>query len=125
MANNTGTTILALLTGAAIGAGVGLLYSPDKGENTRKKLNKEAKKAKKRLDEQVKETSSNLSESAKSAKLNFESKLEETLSSASYKADDILSAMEEKLEALREKNAKFQKEVKKEEVKTNVKNATA
>ncbi len=33
--------------------------------------------------------------------------------------------MEEKLEALREKNAKFQKEVKKEEVKTNVKNATA
>ncbi len=76
MANNTGTTILALLTGAAIGAGVGLLYAPDKGENTRKKLNKEAKKAKKRLDEQVKETSSNLSESAKSAKLNFESKLE-------------------------------------------------
>ena len=43
MANNTGTTILALLTGAAIGAGVGLLYAPDKGENTRKKLNKEAK----------------------------------------------------------------------------------
>jgi gas vesicle protein len=122
---NTGNTFLALITGAAIGAGIGLLYAPDKGENTRKKLNKEAKKARKQLDEQVRETSSHLSDSAKKAKLNFESKLEETLSSASYKADDILGAMEDKLEALRQKNAKLQMDVKKEEVKTKAKNAIA
>ncbi|MGO1585938.1 MAG: YtxH domain-containing protein [Mesonia sp.] len=94
---NTGNTLLALFTGAAIGAGVGLLYAPEKGEDTRKKLSKEAKKAKNRLDKQVSETSKHLSESAKNAKHNFESKLDETLSSASYKADDILSAMEGKL----------------------------
>jgi len=122
---NTGNTLLALITGAAVGAGIGLLYAPDKGENTRKKLNKEAKKARKQLDEQVRETSSHLSDSAKKAKLNFESKLEETLSSASYKADDILVAMEDKLEALRQKNAKLQMEVKQEEIKTKTKNATA
>jgi len=122
---NTGNTLLALITGAAIGAGMGLLYAPDKGENTRNKLNKEAKKARRQLDQQVRETSSNLSESAKKAKLNFESKLEETLSSASYKADDILVAMEDKLEALRQKNAKLQMEVKQEEIKTKAKNATA
>ncbi len=35
---NTGNTLLALVTGAAIGAAVGLLYAPDSGEKTRKKI---------------------------------------------------------------------------------------
>ncbi|MDR6299790.1 YtxH domain-containing protein [Mesonia maritima] len=122
---NTGNTILALLTGAAIGAGIGLLYAPDKGENTRKKLNKEASKAKGRLDKQVKETTSNLNKSAQKAKLDFEKKLDSTLSSASYKADDILVAMEGKLEELRKKNAKFHAEAKKEEVKDKAKQSLA
>jgi gas vesicle protein len=36
MSNNTGTTLLALLTGAAIGAGVGILFAPDKGSKQEK-----------------------------------------------------------------------------------------
>ena len=38
MANRTGDTFLALLIGAAIGVGVGILFAPDKGEKTREKL---------------------------------------------------------------------------------------
>ena len=67
MASNTGQTLLALLTGAAIGAGIGILYAPDKGSKTRKQISKEAKKARKQLDKHVKETSSNLSEKAQKA----------------------------------------------------------
>ncbi|OAB80247.1 YtxH domain-containing protein [Cochleicola gelatinilyticus] len=125
MASNTGQTLLALLTGAAIGAGIGILYAPEKGSKTRNTISKEAKKARKKLDKQVKETSSNLSDKAQKARLNFEQKLESTLSSASYKADDILLAMEDKLEALRKQNSKLQKEVAKEQVKTTAKKATA
>ena len=40
MASNTGQTLLALLTGAAIGAGIGILYAPDKGSKTRKQISK-------------------------------------------------------------------------------------
>ena len=109
MASNTGHTLLALLTGAAIGAGIGILYAPDKGTKTRDKISKETKKAQKRLNKQIRETSSNLSDKAQRARLSFEQKLEDTLSSASYKADDILLAMEDKLEALRKQNAKLQK----------------
>ncbi|MCM8569650.1 YtxH domain-containing protein [Gramella jeungdoensis] len=107
---NTGNTLLALITGAAIGAGVGLLYAPDSGENTRKKLKKDAQEAQDRLNKHYKETSSNLSEKAKKARVDFEKRLEETLSSASHKADDILAAMETKLEELRKQNAKLQKD---------------
>lgn len=112
---NTGNTLLALITGAAIGAGIGLLYAPDTGDNTRKKLKDDAQRTQDRLNKKYQETSSNLGEKARKARMDFETRLEETLSSASYKADDILSAMEAKLEELRKQNAKFQKEAKTKE----------
>jgi len=125
MASNTGQTILALLTGAAIGAGIGILYAPDKGSKTRNKLNKEAKKAQKQLNKQYRETSSNLTDKAQKARLSFEQKLNETLSSASYKADDIILAMEDKLEALRKQNAKLQMESTVDKTKATAKKATS
>ncbi len=109
---NSGSTFLALLTGAAIGAGLGMLYAPDSGEETRRKLGENARRTQDDLNRRYKETSSNLSEKAKKAKLDFEDRLEDTLSSASYKADEILSSLEAKLEELKRQNAKFQKEKK-------------
>lgn len=124
MASNTGQTLIALLTGAVIGAGLGILYAPDKGSETREKLGKEAKKTQKRLNRQLRETGSNLSEKAQKARLSFEEKLNETLSSASYKADEILLAMEDKLEALRKQNAKLQMNATVEKVKDKAKKTT-
>jgi gas vesicle protein len=125
MATNIGQTLLAILTGAAIGAGIGILYAPDKGSNTRSKISKETKKAQKQLNKQVRETTENLSDKAQKARLNFEKKLESTLSSASYKADDILVALEEKLEALRVQNAKLQKDATITKTEAQVKKATS
>lgn len=107
---NSGSSLLALLTGAAIGAAIGLLYAPDSGEKTREKLSKEAQDAKNQFNKKYQETSSNLSSRAKKARIDFEHRLEDTLSSASYKADEILSALESKLEDLRKQNAKLQKD---------------
>lgn len=124
MASNTGQTILALLTGAAIGAGIGILYAPDKGSETRNKIDKERKRTQKKLNKQYHSTKSNLTEQAQKAKYNFQQKLDDTLSSASHKADDILLAMEDKLEALRKQNAKLQKDATLNKVETAVKKAT-
>lgn len=124
--DNTGNTLIALLTGAIVGAGVALLYAPDKGENTREKISNEAKKAKSKFDKQFQETTDRLTKSARKAKTKFDSRLEETLSSASYKADDIIDALEGKLEELRAKNAKLHKDRKqKEPTPTKTNNAVA
>ncbi len=123
MASNTGQTLVAILAGAAIGAGIGILYAPDKGVTTREKIGKEAKKKQKQLKRSYAETKSNLTEKAQKAKHSFEQKFNETLSSASYKADDIIVAMEEKLEALRVQNAKLQIDSKLDQAAATVKKA--
>ncbi|MEH6408077.1 MAG: YtxH domain-containing protein, partial [Leeuwenhoekiella sp.] len=90
--------------------GLGLLYAPEKGDLTRKKISKGAKDAQKKLNKQIKETSETLSASAVKAKKSFDQKLDETLTTASEKADDILASMEHKLEELRKKNSHLKKE---------------
>jgi gas vesicle protein len=51
MKNSTSGFLLGLLTGAAIGAALGILYAPDKGEVTRKKIRRKADKIKEDFDE--------------------------------------------------------------------------
>ncbi len=111
MANSdTGSVLLALLTGAAIGAGVGILYAPDKGSKTRKQIKKKAQKAKDDISVRVSRATDELSRTAEAKKEDFERRLEDTLSNMSYKADDIIDTLEHKLADLKKKNAKFQKD---------------
>lgn len=125
MASNTGQTLVAILAGAAIGAGLGILYAPDRGEATREKISKQAKKKQKELKKSFYETKGTLTDKAQKAKYSFEQKFNETLSSASYKADDIIVAMEEKLEALRKQNAKLQIDATIDNAAATIKKATS
>ncbi|MGM0635516.1 MAG: YtxH domain-containing protein [Bacteroidota bacterium] len=111
MSNNTGNTLIALATGAIVGAGLGLLYAPQSGEKTRKQLKKEAKNAKKALADKYDETASQLSDYAETAKEKFESQLDKTFSKAKDKSDDLIGMMESELDDLKKKNKELMKEL--------------
>ncbi len=101
--------LLALIAGAAIGAAAGLLYAPESGEETRRKLKAQANKTKADIDAQARRTYDDVSHKATELKGTVSERIDSALSSASYKADDAISALEKKLEQLRSKNAKYQK----------------
>lgn len=109
MKTNSGTVLLALLSGAALGAGMGILYAPDKGSNTRKKIKRKVEETSQDLADRISHAKEELTRSALEKREEFEHRLEDTLSTMSYKADDIIAGLEHKLEDLRKKNAQLQK----------------
>jgi gas vesicle protein len=109
MTNNSGNILLALLTGAAIGAGIGILYAPDKGIETRSKIKRKVEDTSHDLAERISHAKEELIKTANEKKDSFDRKLEEAISTMSYKADDIIASLERKLEDLKKKNAQLQK----------------
>ncbi|WP_334055767.1 YtxH domain-containing protein [Polaribacter sp. P097] len=95
--------------GAAVGSILGILYAPDKGEETRKKLMAEALVAKDKLAETAEEVKSQVSSTVSNQKQNLETQLESVMSNVSYKAEDVITTLERKLSELKEKNKHLQK----------------
>lgn len=101
--------LLALLTGTAIGATLGILYAPDSGSHTREKIKSKTLEASHDLAEKLRHAKEELITAAQEKKEDFERKLDSALTTASRKADDVIVGLEEKLEILRKKNASLQK----------------
>ncbi|PWA06938.1 YtxH domain-containing protein [Flavobacterium psychrotolerans] len=106
MSNNTGNTLIALLAGAAVGAGIGILFAPDKGTNTRAKLKEGYGDAKNNFLHKLEEASKGIKSKFSSAKLGFEDSYEDLVSSMNNKSEDVISFLETKLSDLKEQNAK-------------------
>lgn len=109
MSNDSGNILLALLTGAAIGAGIGILYAPDEGKETRRKIKRKVEDTSHDISERIAHAKDELTKSASEQKDKFDRKLDEAISTMSYKADDIIATLERKLEDLKKKNAQLQK----------------
>ena len=109
MSNSTGNTFLALLTGVAIGTGIGILFAPDKGSKTREKMKEGfddiSNEVKSRLDLAFVE----LQDKYSIAKIEVEDTYDELVSDISHKTEDVISFLEEKLSELKKQNAKLQK----------------
>ena len=109
MTRNSENTLLALLTGVTIGAGIGILYAPDKGAKTRKKIKQKAENLEHDIAERVSHAKEELAKTVNHKKEEFDQKLDDAISDMSGKADDIIKALESKLEELKRKNAHLQK----------------
>ncbi len=107
--SNNGNTVLGILAGTAVGAILGILFAPDKGENTRKKIAESAENTKNNLVETASDLKGRIANSVLHGKETLENRLDSILMDASYKTDDIIVNLETKLKELKEKNKKFQK----------------
>lgn len=112
MSNNSGNTIIALLTGATIGAGLGLLYAPKSGKETRKQLKDEAGELKKNLGDQYDSVSDHLSDFTEETKRKIEAQINSSLKTANSKTDEVIGKLEGELQDLKKKNADLQKKLK-------------
>jgi len=108
---NKGTIALGLIVGTAIGASLGVLFAPDKGEKTRENLKKEAKDITEDVSKDFAEVKEDLSKSFASGKETLEKEFENFTSKASHKTESVITFLEKQLAVLKEKNKKLQKTV--------------
>lgn len=100
MAGKTGT-LVAVLAGAAIGAGLGILFAPDQGTNTRRKLKEGYGTKKDELKNKLNELSGQLKNRLGTSKEDLESGFDRLVASVEDKKDDIIDTLERKLEELK------------------------
>jgi gas vesicle protein len=110
MSNNAGNTLLAVLSGAVIGAGIGILFAPDKGSKTREKIKDGFDDAKNDLKHKFENFSDELKHKFSIAKNDLEETYEDLVSNLSNKSEDIIALLEAKLADLKMQNSKHQKE---------------
>jgi gas vesicle protein len=109
MSNNTGNTLIALLVGATAGAVVGILFAPDKGTNTRRKIKEGYDDAKDNLMHKLEDVSNGIKNKFSNHKFDLEETYEDLVSNMSHKTEDVISFLETKLADLKNQNAKLQK----------------
>jgi gas vesicle protein len=108
MSNNTGNVVVALLAGVAIGAGIGILFAPDKGSKTREKIKDGYEGAKEDLLQKLHKASNGIKDKFSHAKYDLEETYEDLISNMNHKSEDVISFLETKLADLKEQNAKLQ-----------------
>jgi len=106
------SALLGILAGTAIGATLGILFAPDKGEATRKRIADEAANTKDVWSEKAVHLRDNLSSTVSEKRQTLDEKVENIMSDASHKADDIISTLEKKLSDLKARNKNLQKKTK-------------
>lgn len=102
--SNTGRTMTALFTGAAVGVGLGILFAPDKGSVTREKIKENYDEAKNSLAYKLQNASEDFKHRFSNTKRDLESTYDDLLSNMSNKTEDVISFLEMKLAELKDRN---------------------
>ncbi len=109
MSKNLSNTVLATLSGIAIGLGAGLLLAPEEGRKTRKKIKKSFDEKTVELKTRMNELSNEIKQKTALTKGSLEDNVEHLLSKSSYKAEEVITILEKKLADLKKANSKLQK----------------
>ncbi|WP_026977281.1 YtxH domain-containing protein [Flavobacterium tegetincola] len=98
---DNGGTVLALLAGAAIGAGLGILFAPEKGEKTRGKIKDKYDGQKNDLMEKFGELSETVKTKFAKTKVDLEKGFDDLVDNADEKSEEVIAKLEKKLQELK------------------------
>jgi gas vesicle protein len=84
---NSGKILLGVLAGVAVGAGLGILFAPDKGSSTRKKISKKGRDYAEGLEEKFNEFVDSITKKFETAK----EKVIEKAGNGKTKSEDTLA----------------------------------
>src|SRR5690606_24398638 len=108
MQNNT-NTILGILAGTAIGGLLGILFAPEKGADTRRRIAEQALATRDSLADSADHLKHKVMDNLGSKKDNLENRLEGVLSDAKYKTEDVIGQLEKKLSQLKTESKNLKK----------------
>ncbi|MBA5792083.1 YtxH domain-containing protein [Flavobacterium sp. xlx-214] len=97
----TGSTLVAILAGAAVGAVAGVLLAPEQGEQTRKKISKGFKSGADDLNCKMDDLKKQVKSLISTKKADFDSSFNSLLSKADDKKEDVIASLERKLAELK------------------------
>ncbi|MEC4113233.1 YtxH domain-containing protein [Myroides pelagicus] len=101
MSNKVGGTVLAVLAGVAVGASLGILFAPEEGKKTRKKIKKTFDDSKEDLEDKIDELKKQVRTVVNKKKHDIEESLDHFVHSSGKKRDEVIASLEEKLAALK------------------------
>ena len=107
--SKTTNVVLGLAVGTAIGVGLGILFAPDEGKNTRKKIKDSLRDKSDELKEQLDNLTESVREKSLELKGSLEEKVDRLFSKPSNKSEDMIAILEKKLASLKEEAAKIKK----------------
>src|SRR5690606_26592747 len=97
----TGSTLVAILAGAAVGAVAGILLAPEQGEKTRKRISDGFRSGTDDLNCKMDELKNQVKNLISSKKGDFETSFNTLVNKADHKKEDVIASLERKLAELK------------------------
>ncbi|MBB1139418.1 YtxH domain-containing protein [Myroides sp. WP-1] len=113
MSDRLGSTLAALVAGAAIGVGIGILFAPDEGKKTRKKIRRSFDESKDELSHKIDDLKKQVRSVVDRKSNTIEDGIEDFINSAGKKRDEVISALEQKLAELKKQSKELAESTKK------------
>ncbi len=105
MSNNPSNSLLALLAGVAIGAGLGILFAPESGRKTRQKIKEGVDEYSEELQQQLQDLKTRVSSVVGAKSEQFQNTVEEALTETEEDSELLISQLEARLEQLKQRIA--------------------
>jgi gas vesicle protein len=105
MSDSPANSLIALLAGIAIGAGLGILFAPESGRKTRQKIKAGVEEYSDELQQQLQDLKNRVSSAVGAKSEQFQNTVDEALAETGEDSELLITQLEARLEQLKQRIA--------------------